>query len=874
MMCHVTSVPNLTHAECRARAASLTVARYRVELDLSRAADPDAATFPSRSTIAFTAQDEQTWIDLIADRVVAARLNGRELDVTGYDGARLAVPGLAAGPNEVVVEAECRYSRSGEGLHRFVDPVDGATYLYTHFEPTDARRVFAAFEQPDLKARFTFVVTAPRDWQIVSGQPELARTDGDRSTTVTFAPTPPQSTYLTALAAGPYHRVTDVWKCGNGALEVPLGVLCRASMAEHLDPEAILTVTRQGLDFYDGAFGFPYPWGKYDSIFVPEYNLGAMENPGLVTLTEGLLHRGAATRADRARRAEVILHEMAHMWFGDLVTPRWWDGTWLKESFADLMGYHATEAATEFDGAWVTFAGRRKGWAYHQDQLPTTHPIVATVDDLEAARQNFDGITYAKGASVLKQLMAYVGQEEFFTGVRDYFARHAYRNTELADLLDCLSRSSGRDLRAWSRAWLETAGISRLDPVVEAGPDGRIARLAIMQDAVDAMTGAPVDRPHHLVIGLYEGSGDGLARVRSIATDVTGPRTEVPWAVGGPAALVLVNDDDLTYAKVRLDPGSLATVRAQLATIPAPLSRALVWSALWNAVRDAELPASDYLDVAFGQVGREPAADLLDTVLTQVGAAIEDYLPATQRAAARSRFVAACRGGLRDAAPGSDTQLTWARHLTRAAATSADGVAAVRGLLDGSTLPAGLPVDPDLRWACWVALAAQDAASPAELDAALAADDTMTGRRAHLLAVARRPGAREATWQRATTDESVTNDQLRALVNGFHRPADPPAPDYAERYFASLTGWWAGRTQTMATILARGLFPAASLDVGGRPEQHPVVRQARAWLADHDEAPHALRRIVIEQLDDRERALRAQAAAPAQPCSSTRRPLR
>lgn len=763
---------NLTHAECRTRAESLRVESYRVELDLSRAADPGAATFPSRSTIAFTARDGETWVDLIADRVGTARLDGRELDVTGYDGARLAVPGLAAGPHELVVEAECCYSRSGEGLHRFVDPVDGATYLYTHFEPTDARRVFANLEQPDLKARFTFVVTAPERWQVLSGQPASDRTASAGAATTTFAPTPPQPTYLTALAAGPYHRVDGAWR------DVPLGVLCRASMAEHLEPDAIFTVTRQGLDFYDRAFGFPYPWGKYDSIFVPEFNIGAMENPGLVTFTEGYLHRGAATRADRARLAEVILHEMAHMWFGDLVTPRWWDGTWLKESFADLMGYHVTETATEFDGAWATFAGRRKAWAYRQDQLPTTHPIVAVVDDLEAARQNFDGITYAKGASVLKQLMAYVGQEQFFAGARDYFARHAYRNTELADLLDCLERSSGRDLRAWSRAWLETAGISLLDPVVETGGDGRITRLAVVQDAVDAMTGTPVDRPHHVVIGLYERSGDGLARARSIATDVAGPRTEVPEAVGGPAALVLVNDDDLTYAKVRLHPGSLATVRAQLAAIPSPLSRALVWSALWNAVRDAELPASDYLDVAFGQVGREPAADLLDTVLGEIGAAIDDFLPQAQRAAARSGFVAICRGGLQDAAAGSDAQLTWARHLTRAAATSADGVAPVRSLLDGSALPADLPVDPDLRWACWVALAAQDATSPAELDAALAADDTMTGRRAHLLAVASRPGAaaREATWQRATTDESVTNDQLRALVRGFAQHADPPAP--------------------------------------------------------------------------------------------------
>ena len=857
---------NLTHAECRARAGSLDVASHRVELDLSRAADPDAATFPSRSTIRFTAHAARTWVDLIAERVVAARLNGRPLDVAGYDGARLAVPCLADGPNELVVEAECRYSRSGEGLHRFVDPVDDATYLYTHFEPTDARRVFANFEQPDLKARFSFVVTAPDGWQIVSGQPEIARTTGvNGSATVTFAPTPPQSGYLTAVAAGPYHRVVDFWTSGDQ--KVPLGVLCRASMAEHLEPEAIFTVTRQGLDFYDSAFGFPYPWGKYDSIFVPEYNLGAMENPGLVTFTEGFIHRGAATRADRARRAEVILHEMAHMWFGDLVTPRWWDGTWLKESFADLMGYHVTESATEFDGAWTTFAGRRKAWAYRQDQLPTTHPIVATVDDLEAARQNFDGITYAKGASVLKQLMAYVGEAEFFAGARDYFARHAYGNTELADLLDCLERSSGRDLQAWSRAWLETSGISRLDPVVETGPDGRITRLAVTQTATDPVTGASVDRPHRVVTGLYEQADGGMQRVRSIEADVVGPRTELAEAVGGPAALVLVNDDDLSYAKVRLDTRSLATVREHLAAIPASLSRALVWSALWNATRDAELPAADYLDIAFGQVGREPTADLLDTVLGDVATAVENYLPTARRPPARSRLVATCRAGLRDSAPGSDTQLTWARHLTRAAAVSADGTAAVRGLLDGSALPEGLSVDADLRWACWVALSAQDAVSPAELDAALAADDTMTGRRAHLLAVASRPGpaARDATWERATTDESLTNDQLRALVRGFSRPADPPAPTYAERYFASIVGWWAGRTMTMATIMARGLFPGGALDPGGLPERHPVVQQARTWLREHADAPGALRRIVVEQLDDLERALRAQAAARSTP---------
>jgi aminopeptidase N len=857
--------PNLTRAECRARAAAVTVETCCVELDLGRAADPDTTTFASRSTITLTARAGTTWVDVIADRVVRARLNGRELDTSGYDGARLPVPGLVAGHNELVVEADCRYSRSGEGLHRFTDPADGATYLYTHFEPTDARRVFAHFEQPDLKARFTFTATVPRGWLVLSGQAEVARSASAAGTaTVTFAPTPPQSGYLTALAAGPYHRVTDVWRCvrdDGSTQEVALGALCRASMAAHLDAPAVFDVTRRGLHFYDRAFGFPYPWGKYDSIFVPEYNIGAMENPGLVTFTEDLLPRGAATRADRARRAVVILHEMAHMWFGDLVTPRWWDGTWLKESFADLMGYHVSAAATEFDDAWTTFAVRRKAWAYHADQLPTTHPVVAEVADLEAARQNFDGITYAKGAAVLKQLMAYVGAEEFFAGTRDYFARHAFGNTEFDDLLACLERASGRDLRAWSRAWLQTAGVAQLTPDVGTGPDGLVTRLAVTQTATDPVTGAPVDRPHRLVVGLYAPADGGLRRVRAVECDVAGARTAIAGAEGAPAALVLVNDDDLTYAKVRLDPRSLATVRAHLSTIPSSLSRALVWAALWDATRDAALPAGEYLDIAFGQVRGEPDPALRDTVLGQIGTAIERYLPAARRDPARARRVAVCRDGLRTAAVGSDDQLTWARHLTRAAATGATGVAAVRGLLDGSALPDGLTVDADLRWDCWVALAAQDAASPGELDAALAADDTMTGRRSHLLAVASRPGAdsRAATWRRATTDEALTNDQLRALVRGFTQPADPPDPGYAQRYFAALTGWWASRTMTMATLLARGLFPDGVLGPGGLPEEHPVVRQARAWLSGHPEAPTALRRIVVEQLDDLERALRAQA---------------
>ena len=593
-------------------------------------------------------------MDLIAERVVRATLNGRELDPAGYDGARLPLTGLSAGRNELLVEADCRYSRTGEGLHRFTDPVDGATYLYTHFEPTDARRVFANFEQPDLKARFTFVVTAPSGWQILSGAAEESRTvsaDGGMAT-VTFARTPPQSTYLTAVAAGPYHRVEDVWtrvREDGSAQEVALGALCRASMAEHFEPAAILTVTRQGLDFFDDAFGFPYPWGKYDSIFVPEYNIGAMENPGLVTFSERFVHRGAATRADRARRAEVILHEMAHMWFGDLVTPRWWDGTWLKESFADLMGYHVSEAVTEFDGAWTTFAGRRKAWAYHQDQLPTTHPIVARVDDLEAARQNFDGITYAKGASALKQLMAYVGPAEFFAGSRDVLRPVRLRQHRAGRP----ARLPGARVRARPADLVAGLAADRRHLRAHPGRDHRRGRP-------DHPAGGDPerDRPGHRgAADPPAPAGDRPLRRWSTAGCGASGRSRRTWSRSGPrsrrrsvARPRWCWSTTTTSATPRCAWTRVRSRRsgAHLGTIPAPLSRALVWSALWNATRDAVLPAAEYLDIAFGQAGREPDAALLEAVLGDVGTAIEHYLPAGARAAARARFVETCRAALAD----------------------------------------------------------------------------------------------------------------------------------------------------------------------------------------------------------------------------------
>ncbi len=858
---------NLTHAECRERGAALTVHDYRVELDLRGAPDLTARTFPVTTTVTFSSTQPATWIDLVARQVTSATLNGQPLDVTTYDGARLPLAGLQD-DNELSVTANCFYSRTGEGLHRFTDPEDEHTYLYTHLEPTDSRRLFACFEQPDLKARFTFVMTAPRQWTIVSGQPEASRTEDDTDATVTFETTPPQSSYITAVAAGPYHRESDSWSVtrADGTTQtVELGMLCRQSMAAHASADEIFRITRDGLDFFDEMFGFPYPWGKYDQIFVPEYNLGAMENPGLVTFTDTYLYRGRTTELQREQRAEVIMHEMSHMWFGDLATPRWWNDTWLKESFADLMGYQVAAEAAGFPGAWILFALGRKQWAYTQDERPTTHPVEAVIDDLEAARQNFDGITYAKGAAVMKQLQAYVGKDAFFAGARQYFADHAFGSTTLDDLLEALESASGRDLETWSRLWLKTAGPSVLTPIVESDEAGAPAHLAIRQEATDQVTGEPLVLPHRLRVGLYRLVDDRLTRTALLDVETDGELTQVAGAPGQPADLVLLNDDDLTYAVARLDEHSARVVATHLSTIDEPLSRGLVWSSLWNMVRDRILSAPDFVRVVLGQTPSERNATLLHQVLTLARTAVTAYTPEAARDDLAGRLVTTAREQLQAAGPGTDAQLVWARALGQFGALHNGEAQRICALLDGSQKIQGLPLDPDLRWSLATALTAQGDWGEAELAAELTRDTTMNGRLAHERALASRPGPviKEQVWDALVGDTTLTNDRQRALLAGFGQPASAKdtAP-FTGSYFDSLTTWWHSMPQTMATRLVQGLFPPAELG-DESPERHPVVLAATGWLSAHPQAEAALRRTVTEALDDTLRALHCQARAQA-----------
>ncbi len=468
-------IAEITRAESADRARLLQVESYEVALDLTRGAE----VFGSTSVIRFGCRrpGASTFVDLIADRIHQITLNGTAIDpATAAADGRILLTGLAD-RNELTIAADCRYSADGTGLHRAVDSADGKIYTYTKFEPAYARRVFANFEQPDLKAAFTFHVTVPAGWTVLSNQPGAgAEPDGHGAAVWRFAPTPPISTYLTAVAAGEYHLVTDSHTTPRGQ-RIPLGFACRASLAGHLDTADIALITRQGLDFFTGLFEVDYPFDKYDQIFVPGYSAGATENVGCVIVSDQMLFRSKVTANQYGLRAMVMLHEMAHMWFGDLVTMKWWGDLWLNESFAEFCGWLASAEATRFTDAWTTFAIGRKGWGYMQDQLSSTHPIAADVPTLSQAVANFDGISYAKGASVLRQLVAVVGREPFFAAIRGYFAAHAWGNAELADLLAAVESSAGTSLADWSKAWLETAGPTPSAVISRSPKPGRSPRL-------------------------------------------------------------------------------------------------------------------------------------------------------------------------------------------------------------------------------------------------------------------------------------------------------------------------------------------------------------------------------------------------------------
>jgi aminopeptidase N len=836
---------NLTRDEARERARQLSVSSYQVHVDLTGG----ETTFTSVTTVRFRcgSPGASTFIDLTAPAVSEITLNSAAVSPDAFDGDRIRLTGLQA-DNELRVVAECAYSRSGEGLHRFTDPVDGGVYLYSDLETFDAHRIYACFDQPDLKAAFEFSVAAPGSWRVISNMapdvtPQAAPGGDPAAAYWHFPPTPVMSSYITALAAGPYHVVTAEH---DG---IPLGIYCRASLAQYLDPEEIFEVTRQGFDFFHAAFGVRYPFGKYDQLFVPEFKEGAMENAGCVTFLEDYVFRSRVTDFARELRAETILHEMAHMWFGDLVTMRWWDDLWLNESFATWAGTLAQADATRWRAAWTTFAQLHKAWAYQQDQLPSTHPIAADIPDIATVEVNFDGITYAKGAAVLKQLVAYVGKDNFLAALRRYFDQHAFGNATLADLLAALEATSGRDLSTWSKQWLETAGVNTLRPEFNTDADGMITSFAVLQEAPATH---PVLRPHRIAVGLYDRTEAGLIRRRRVEVDVSGDRSVLTDLAGEHRPdLVLVNDDDLTYAKIRLDEHSLRTLISAIGEFQDPLPAALCWSAAWDMCRDAEMAARDYVRLVMPGLDSMGDISVTQTLLRQAGAAARRYTDPAWRDTGLRLIAATSRELLQRAEPGSDRQLAYLQALTGVAAEPGD-LALLRGLLDGSTTLDGLAVDTELRWRLLHRLVSRGAAGPAEIAAELARDATDAGERRATTCRAAIPDAtaKQAAWD-AVTSGTLPNAVFRATLSGF---VDPDQPEllrpYAQRYFDVIGDIWRDWSSDMAQWFVNNAYPLFLVS----PE---TVRMTDEYIAGAN-PPAPLHRLLTECRDSVQRALRCQ----------------
>jgi aminopeptidase N len=833
--------PNLTREEARERAALIKVASYQVDLDLTKG----DVTFESQSAIKFScAPGTATFVNLTAPAVTRITLNGELVALELFDGERITLTGLAA-ENVLVVQAKCAYSRGGEGLHRFVDPADGSVYLYSNLETSEAQKIYACFDQPDMKATYELCVTAPAGWLVVSNMaPEADEpVSGSAARRWRFPATPVMSTYITHVSAGPYHMVRDEH---DG---IPLGLYCRQSLAEYLDPDENFNTTKQGFDFFHSLFGIKYPFGKYDQLFVPEFTAGAMENAGAVTILEDYLFRSRVTDFRREVRGATILHELAHMWFGNLVTMRWWDDLWLNESFATWAGTLALAEATRWTYGWTTFAQGFKAWAYRQDQLPSTHPIAADIPDTRAVAVNFDGITYAKGASVVKQLVAYVGRENFLAGVRKYFAAHSWGNATLADLLTALEDTSGRDLGTWSRQWLETAGMNTLRPAYTLDQAGRFASFEVLQEAAATH---PVLRSHRIAIGLYSLVDGSLTSTKRVEVDIAGQATAIPELVGVKRPdLVLVNDEDLSYAKIRLDDHSLRTLMSSIGSFGSSLPAALCWGAAWDMCRDGEMAARGYVRLVMQGVSSVPDITRVQLLLEEAALAARNFADPGWRAEGLELMARSLRKLAESAPAGSDTQLAYVRAFT-SVATSAQDLAFLAALLDGSAVLEGLSVDIDLRWTLLRGLVSRGMAGEAEIAAELARDASDVGERRAGACRAAVPSAsaKLAAWE-SLTSGSLPLPVFRAVLGGFTDPDQPELTEpYRERYFGMVGDAWRDWPAAMAHDFTSGMY--ASL-----PLTDQTVAATDAYIASAE--PHAtLNRLLSEGRDDLLRALRCQ----------------
>ena len=839
---------NLSRAEAADRSAHLKIHHYDITLDVTTSEE----TFYSRSKVTFacTKPGYSTFIDAVGKRLISATLNGKPIESSEFTGQSLFLKDLQA-ENELIVEVDAIYSKTGEGLQRSVDPVDNEVYLYSQGETAFIRNMYPCFDQPDLKATFDFTVIAPAHWEVISNNPVKNKSDIDGKKKWEFTTTPIMSTYITAVVAGPYAHVHDEY---NGKKKIPMGIYCRKSLFQHLDADEIFLVTKQGFEYFERVFGLAYAFDKYDQIAVVDFNWGAMENAGCVTFREELLvFRSKVTERMYNARANTILHEMAHMWFGDLVTMKWWDDLWLNESFAEWSSYLALVEATRFKNSWAGFNAERKNWAYRQDQLSSTHPIAADMVDIETVKANFDGITYAKGASVLHQLVAHVGRDNFIAGLQVYFAKHAYKNTTLKDLLDELEAKSGRSLDTWVSTWLQTAGVNTLRPEVKVSGDS-YESIAIKQEPPLIPAGSSELRPHRMAVGLYDLKGNVLERRTSVELDVAGASTSVDKLKGEKVAdLLLINDKDLSYAKIRFDQRSIETLKSHLGKLNDNLSRALCWSAAWDMLRDAEISSSDFIDIAIAGLPGEDDITTVTALGNQLASAIEVYAAPKNRDSLREKIATVMGDLLEKAKPGSDFQLQFARFFASLAHTPAQG-GKIRELLDGKLN--GLTIDADLRWHLLICLVERGLAGVSEIDAELQRDNTLTGQLARERCMAAIPNieAKEQAFKTATENFEISNWMRLSAIQGFARPLHRDFhAKFIDRYFGLILDIYNTKSYEDSSNIIDLLFPSYVVS-------NETLSKTDAWLTSTGKDAHpTLRRHVLEAKDSLVRALKVQA---------------
>jgi aminopeptidase N len=838
---------NITQIEAAQRSEVIKVTSYKIDLDLTTGAE----TFLVKTTVNFAGlkPGATTFIDCVGKRVISAKLNGADFDPK-FDGETVFLPALAA-DNVLEIEHEGIYSNSGEGLHRFVDPADNEVYLYTQFETGDARRMYACFDQPDQKATFTISTITPKHWEVISnyGIEATKDVDGDRKH-IQFATSQVISTYVTAIVAGAYKSVHDEYK---GEKTIPLGIYARKSFFQHVDAENIFEVTKQGFAYFEKTFGLAYPFGKYDQIAVAEYNWGAMENVGCVTFHEDvLIFRSKVTERSYISRATTIHHEMAHMWFGDLVTMKWWQDLWLNESFAEWASYMSVSESTQYKHAWTEFNSVRKNWAYRVDQMTSTHPIAVEMEDLDAVRTNFDGISYAKGASVLQQLVAHVGRDNFIAGLRKYFAKHSYKNTELSDLITELEASSGKDLTAWVNTWLRTAGVNTLRPIIKVDGD-KYASVSVKQEVPPLPIGSKELRPHRLYVGLFDVKGDALVRRESIEVDIAGELTEIKELAGKNAAdLLLINDHDQSYAKLRFDERSVETMKKYLGQLDDSLARGLIWASLWDSTRDGELAASDYITIALNALKGESDISMVTATFMQIDTAIWAYVAPKNREALRLAVANAAEALLDGAKPGSDNQLQYARAFANNAVTPVQ-FDRLKAMLDGAVN--GLTIDAELRWYIFLSGVKRGIFGTAEIAAEGDRDKTAHGKQYVAYAHAAIPTreAKIAAFKSITTDD-LSNTIHSYKCRGFNENIHCEILEgFVDEYFDAILKVWETKGYEIAETTATLTFPTWAIS-------EATVTKAQHWLdVTGKDASIALRRSVTEGRDAMTRALKARA---------------